>query len=415
MSWNSCRVCPKMISMNRYFADLHVHIGRTLSGHPVKVTAARSQTIPGVLEEASLRKGLDMLGIVDAACPRLCSELEGLVAEGAAREMTGGGLRYQDSLTLIPGAEVETSEENGGCAHWLAYFPTLDALRSFSCYLAEHLTNPELSTQRCHLPARVILEEVLARSGFFLPAHAFTPHKGAYGQCTPRLVDLLGEGGFSKIFALELGLSSDSGLADHLAETAELTFLSNSDAHSLKNLGREYNLLQLVEPTYAELVMALQKKEERQVLSNYGLDPRLGKYHRTQCLACGRIAVEPPPVVSCPLCGSAKVVKGVFDRIIEIGDYKEPQSPQDRPPYHYQVPLLFLPGVGPKTITKLLSHFGTEMNVLHQASYEELIGVVGEKIGRIIHEARQGELLITAGGGGTYGKVVSAARGKGYA
>lgn len=398
------------MTMNRYFGDLHVHIGRTLSGYPVKVTAARSQTIPGVLEEAAQRKGLNILGIVDAACPRLCSELEDLVAEGTARELAGGGLRYQDSLTLIPGAEVETTEENGGAAHWLAYFPTLDALRSFSCFLSEHITNPELSTQRCRLPARVILDEVVARSGIFMPAHAFTPHKGVYGCCTHRLTALLGEQGFSKIFALELGLSADTGLADHLSEVAEFTFLSNSDAHSLKNLGREYNLLLLAEPSFAELVMALQKKEGRMVLANFGLDPRLGKYHRTQCLSCGRIAEASPPVATCPDCGSPKVVKGVLDRIIEIGDWKEPSFPQGRPPYHYQVPLLFLPGVGPKTISLLLASFGTEMNVLHHVRYEELVSVVGERVALTIQQARQGKLIFNPGGGGTYGKVVPTVR-----
>ncbi|MFY9140798.1 MAG: endonuclease Q family protein [Thermacetogeniaceae bacterium] len=399
-----------MTMMNRYFLDLHVHIGRTLSGYPVKVTAARSQTIPGVLDEAALRKGLNILGIVDAACPRLCSELVELVAEGKARELTGGGLRYRDSLTLIPGAEVETTEENGAAAHWLAYFPTLEALRSFSSFLAEHITNPELSTQRCHLPAKVILDEVIARSGIFMPAHAFTPHKGVYGCCTHRLTAVLGEKGFSKIFALELGLSADTGLADHLSELAELTFLSNSDAHSLKNLGREYNLLLLAEPSFAELLMALQKKEGRRVLANFGLDPRLGKYHRSQCLSCGRIAETSPPVAICPDCGSSRMVKGVLDRIIEIGDWKEPSSPQGRPPYHYQVPLHFLPGVGPKTISLLLASFGTEMNVLHHVGYEELVSVVGEKVALTIRQAREGELVFSAGGGGTYGKVVSAVR-----
>jgi uncharacterized protein (TIGR00375 family) len=392
--------------LNKYFVDLHVHIGRTISGFPVKVTAARSQTIPGVLREAAVNKGLDILGIVDAACPRLCAELEEMTVRGVTRELAGGGLRYHDQLTLIPGAEMETTEENGKCAHWLAYFPTLAELRSFSNFLAGHVTNPELSTQRCHLPARIIQEEVLARSGLFMPAHAFTPHKGVYGQCTDRISELLGDKNFEKIFALELGLSADTLLADHLSELAPLTYLSNSDAHSLKNLGREYNLLLLADPSFEELLMALQCLDGRRVLANYGLDPRLGKYHRTFCLSCGRIAVVDPPVTSCPTCGAAKTVKGVLDRIQEIGDQDGTGYLQERPPYHYQVPLLFLPGVGPKTVSKLLEQFGTEMNVLHSVSYQDLVKVAGEKIGKVIQEARQGKLVLAAGGGGTYGKVI---------
>jgi PHP family Zn ribbon phosphoesterase len=46
------------------------------------------------------------------------------------------------------------------------------------------------------------------------------------------------------------------------------------------------------------------------------------------------------------------------------------------------------------------------MNVLHSVSYSDLVRVVGEKIGKVIQEARQGKLVLAAGGGGTYGKVV---------
>lgn len=217
---------------------------------------------------------------------------------------------------------------------------------------------------------------------------------------------MLGDKNFAQVFALELGLSADTIMADHLSELAPLTFLSNSDAHSLKNLGREYNILLLAEPSFEELLLALQCSEERRVLANYGMDPRLGKYHRTSCLSCGRIAGIEPPVTSCPTCGSDEIVKGVLDRIQEIGDLDEPCHPPQRPPYHYQVPLLFLPGVGPKTVSRLLEQFGTEMNVLHDVSDQDLVEVGGEKIGKVIQKARQGKLVLAAGGGGTYGKVV---------
>lgn len=391
--------------LTRYYADLHVHIGRTREGFPVKVTAARSQTLLHVLEEAVAKKGLDFLGIVDAACPGICRELKEMAAEGEARELPGGGLRWRERLTVIPGVEMEATEENGCSAHWLGYFPGLSELHSFSEFLAGQVTNPELSTQHCHLPARVLLSEVLARSGIFLPAHAFTPHKGVYGQCTKRLRDLLGEKNFHKIFALELGLSADTALADRLEELANITYLSNSDAHSLKNLGREYNVLLLGEPDWSELIKALQRRDGRRVAANYGLDPRLGKYHRTFCLSCGRIAGESHPVTTCIACGSPHVVKGVLDRIREIQDREAPIHPPVRPPYYHQVPLLFLPGVGPKTVSMLLERFGTEMNVLHRSSYEELMAVVGERKALVIHRARLGKLDIAAGGGGAYGKV----------
>jgi len=69
------------------------------------------------------------------------------------------------------------------------------------------------------------------------------------------------------------------------------------------------------------------------------------------------------------------------------------------------VPLEFLPKVGPKTIDKLIEFFGSEMRVLHYASYEELTKVVSEDIAKNIVLSREGKLSIEAGGGGVYGKI----------
>ena len=96
---------------------------------------------------------------------------------------------------------------------------------------------------------------------------------------------------------------------------------------------------------------------------------------------------------------------GVFDRIELIKDKKETKSPSNRPPYIYQIPLGFIPGVGGKTIDKLLGTFENEMNILHKLSKDDIEAVVGEKIANNIVRAREGEMQIHSGGGGNYGKV----------
>ena len=85
-----------------------------------------------------------------------------------------------------------------------------------------------------------------------------------------------------------------------------------------------------------------------------------------------------------------KVTFGVFDRIELIKDKKETKSPENRPPYIYQVPLGFIPGVGGKTIEKLLDNFETEMNILHKLSKDDIEAVVGEKVANSIEKARTG-------------------------
>ncbi|NPV26248.1 MAG: TIGR00375 family protein [Firmicutes bacterium] len=392
--------------MRDYFADLHIHLGRTLNNQPVKITASPNLTLRNILTECQLRKGLDLVGIVDTASPGVLAELEQMVKAGELEPLADGGLRFKDRVTLILGAEFETTEPDGGQAHWLAYFPSLEQMWKFSRVMSRYVRNLNLSTQRCQLSATQLAELVWEIGGLFVPAHAFTPHKSVYGSCISRLTALF-PADWKRIVALELGLSADSDLADHLAELRTVTYLSNSDAHSLEKIGREYNVVRLARPSYEELVKALQNAEGRQIVGNYGLDPRLGKYHRSSCLLCHTIARDiPPPVSNCPNCGSERIVKGVLDRLVEIADYSVPVHPPQRAPYYHQIPLRFLPGVGERTVTHLIDRFGSEMAVLHAASPGELAEVIGEKTAELIIQARQGKLNLAAGGGGRYGRVI---------
>jgi uncharacterized protein (TIGR00375 family) len=210
---------------------------------------------------------------------------------------------------------------------------------------------------------------------------------------------------FNKIFAIELGLSADTYLADMISELENKTFVTNSDAHSLPKIAREYNKMLVNNISFKEVVKALKNEEGRKVLCNYGLDPKLGKYHRTFCDNCNHVIETKEPVSMCPECGSNKVTFGVFDRIELIKDKEKSKSPKNRPPYVYQVPLTFIPGLGSKTIDKLLDKFGTEMTILHKLSKDDIEAVVGEKVANEIVNARDGKMKILSGGGGNYGKL----------
>ncbi len=394
--------------MRALYADLHIHIGRTRAGRPVKITAARDLTLENIARECAARKGIEIAGVVDCGSPAVIEDIEHLLAGGEMVELPGGGLRYRGATTILPGCELETVEDDGAPSHHVSYFPTLEDLRGFVGMLRGLVTNLELSSQRCRLPARKLLRLTQSAGGVFMPAHAFTPHKSPYGSCARRLSDVFGPGGMDQLLAVELGLSADSALADRIAELAPLTFTSNSDAHSLPRIAREYNVLQVEEASFSEVVLALRRAQGRRVLANYGLDPRLGKYHRTHCPGCDHIASSlPPPVLACPLCGKAEVVKGVLDRIAEIADYHEPRPPDHRPPYRYQVPLQFLPGLGAVALGKLLNRFQTEMRVLHEASQADLEMVVGARLAQLVVQARAGELPLLSGGGGRYGRPVA--------
>jgi len=395
--------------MKDLYVDLHVHIGRNGRGRPVKITASQRLTFAAVIRECRERKGLDLVGVIDCACTGVLEDLRQLIDQGELMELPEGGLRHRGRVTVVAGAEVEAVEESGGVSHHLCYFPYLRNLAEFSKIMSGYITNMELSSQRCCLPARELAAVVHSTGGILVPAHAFTPHKSVYGNACDRLADLLGSG-WEQVPALELGLSADSALADHLPELARLTFLSNSDAHSPERIGREYNVIRMEAPNYRELVLALHRTAGRGVVANYGLDPRLGRYHRSFCTVCEANVTAPPPVLACPLCGACDrhFVRGVLDRVRSLAESQGPEYPKHRPPYHYQV-LGGLRALLNRTgLNRLIARFCSEMAVLHQARPEEIASLVGLEVARSIGEAREGRLNLEAGGGGHYGRVAVA-------
>lgn len=396
--------------MKEVFADLHVHIGRCENGKPIKITAARSLNFANIARECADRKGIQIVGIIDCASPYVIEDIEKFLKNGDAYEIEDGGIIYKDKVCILLGSEVETSEKgrNGKCgaAHNVCFFPHLSDIKGFSSEMCKHIKNITLSTQRSDISGYELIDIVEKYNGILIPAHAFTPFKSYYGNCTDRIKDIFKEK-FDKIFAVELGLSSDTYLADMISELETKTFVTNSDAHSLPKIAREYNKMLVDGISFKEVVKALKNEDGRKIVCNYGLDPKLGKYHRTFCDNCNSVIETKEPVSICPKCGSDKVTFGVFDRIELIKDKKESTSPKNRPEYIYQVPLTFVPGVGSKTIDKLLETFETEMNILHKISKDDIESVVGEKTASTIIKAREGNINIQSGGGGNYGKLTA--------
>lgn len=385
--------------MKRYYVDLHIHIGRTWTGKPVKITGAKTLTFTNIIEHARHEKGLNMIGIIDSHSPEVILEMESLVSSGDMIEHHDGGLAYGD-LTVIPGSELEIYDEQcNGPIHVLVFFATIAVMREFSIWLSGHLKNVHLSSQRIYASGLDLQKKVKELGGIFIPAHVFTPFKSLYGKGVNKSLTEVFDPAL--IDGIELGLSSDTRMADQIKELHNYTFVTNSDAHSLSKIAREYQVVSMKEPSFKELGMALRKEDGRHILANYGLDPLLGKYHKTVCAECLHPAGEEDQI--CTLCGKNKMIKGVADRILELKTAD--RSPDGRPPYVHQVPLEFIPGLGPKLLEKLVNHFGSEMAILHEVPFQALTEVVPPKIADMIMNAREGKVTLAAGGGGKYGKI----------
>jgi uncharacterized protein (TIGR00375 family) len=392
--------------LQEYFADLHIHIGGGSDGSPVKITASRRLNFPNILKEAAFKKGLDIIGIIDCASPVVLNDIDKMLASGKMRELDDGGILYSEQLLVLPGAEIESREKNGGQVHYLAFFPRIKQIKNFSSTMNNYITNINLSSQAASLTGKELLKIVDYHGGIMIPAHIFTPHKSFYGRAFKTYSELFSPAEWDQIPAVELGLSADTEMADLMPELSQKSFLSNSDAHSLPKIAREYNIMELESLDFKSVIKALNRDSGSRITKNYGLNPELGKYHRSHCEDCDTIFSGKEAVLQCPDCGSDKVVVGVKDRILEIAAKKSPEHPAHRPEYIYQVPLLDIPGIGKKTAAKLFENCGTEMDVIHNLSQTELKKCMSSRIFKKIKKARQQDFAFQSGGGGSYGKVI---------
>ncbi len=429
------------------FADLHVHIARA-GGRPIKIASSPRLTVAGVVQESAKRKGLDVVAIVDAHSPPVIEEIEAFVASGELEELPGGGLRWAGQepgqvpgpepgeepgpeggramrpLLLILASEVEVSEKDIGPVHYLAYVPDLETCKGLSAFLLDRVTNIALSSQRARVSGEELARWLRREGGFLVPAHVFTPYKGLFGQGGTDLGQVFSDTALEVVWAVELGLSADTAMAEMVPSLRPFTYLTNSDAHSPETIGRECNALDLGKgpPDFRSVAEAV---KEGAVEANYGLDPRLGKYHRAYCPKCGFVAGDAPAGGTCPSCGKGKLVGGVKDRILALAGASTATPPAElaphgtgskrpqhtpgsaRPPYIHVIPLRYIPGVGPATLRLLVKSFGTELAVLHEVPEAELAEVVGGRLARLITASRGGSeaIEIEVGAGGRYGRL----------
>lgn len=83
------------------FADMHVHIGRSEKGKPIKITAARSLNFANIAKECVEKKGINIVGIIDTASPYVIEDIEAFLESGEAYELKDGGIIYKDKVCII--------------------------------------------------------------------------------------------------------------------------------------------------------------------------------------------------------------------------------------------------------------------------------------------------------------------------
>ncbi|WP_455392443.1 TIGR00375 family protein [[Eubacterium] cellulosolvens] len=385
-----------MIQIN---ADLHIHSRFSIS-------TSKFMTFKTLAQEAP-KKGIHLVGTGDCLHPQWYSELKSLdeVAEGTFE---------LDKTRFIPTVEVQ----GRGRVHHLILFPSLSTVDEFREKI-KNCSKNLTSDGRPHVPmtGAELAELATDLDALIGPCHAFTPWTGLYGYFDT-LVSCYGDL-TNRVSVLELGLSANTDYADRLAELQNVTFLSNSDAHSPYplRLGREFNQFKVQDITFAELKKAILRTGGRAVTLNVGLPPAEGKYNQSACIKCfKKYSLDESNNLNWKCSCGGRIKKGVEDRINELANYPEPRHPKHRPKYLSIIPLAEIISkaldysspniVGVKKLwDALISEFGNEIQVLLNTNLNEIERVTNHRVANAVHAFRENKIIIHPGGGGKYGEL----------
>jgi uncharacterized protein (TIGR00375 family) len=251
------------------------------------------------------------------------------------------------------------------------------------------------------------------------PAHIWTPWFAVFGSKSgfDSLEECFGNQA-EHIYAYETGLSSDPEMNWRLSALDKLTLLSNSDSHSLPNIGREANVFDLENFTYDEIYEAIKTKDIKKILYTIEFYPEEGMYHLDGHRICG-VRFTPEETKKhkdiCPVCKKPLTV-GVMNRVEELADRPAGFKPEGMPGFKKLVELdkIIAEALGVKSrssqkvkaeYNNLISQAGTEMNILLDESLENLEKMTLPNIVEGIRRVRAGELIVEPGFDGQYGTI----------
>lgn len=303
--------------------------------------------------------------------------------------------------------------------HNLIFFPDLKAVSDFSAKLSAIGNIASDGRPILGLDSRDLLEIMLDTSehGFFIPAHIWTPwfsvlgSKSGFDSIRECFEDLT-----SYITAVETGLSSDPAMNWRISSLDNLTLVSNSDAHSPANLGREANLFN-TGLDYFSIIDAMKTGDPEKFIGTLEFYPQEGKYHYDGHRKCG-ICFNPEQTCLnngiCPVCGKPLTL-GVLYRINALSDRCEGIKPKYSNTYISIVPLVDILSeifrVGPKSkkveeaYHLVISKGGPELNVLYQIPPEALDNINVPLLKVAVERMRENKVFIHPGYDGEYGKV----------
>ncbi len=396
----------------RIVADLHIH-------SRFSAACSREMEVERLAWWAK-RKGITLLGTGDFTHPVYLTSLRQQLEpaeEGLFRLREGErDIRFMLTVEIT---NIFRHEGRGRKTHTLIFAPSFAVVDQLNARLAAHgnLALDGRPTLKCSARELLVMAKEVDPTCEVIPAHVWTPWFSVLGSLSGfnSLEECYGED-VHHIRAVETGLSSDPAMNWRLSSLDGVALISNSDAHSPRKLAREANILDC-DLSYHTVLDALTSRDSTRLLSTLEFFPEEGKYHLDGHRQC-QVRLSPSETREsngrCPVC-LRKITVGVLHRIEALADRTAKYIPPDAIPSQYLLPLeeIIAAAVGQRTNTKkvnteydrLLDRYGAELRILLDLAEEELADGTPPRIVEGIMKVRRGEVDITPGYDGEYGKI----------
>ncbi len=400
--------------------DLHIHSKYSRACSP-------ALTLPNIARVCE-DKGIDIASTGDFTHPAWFSHIEENL-----EEVDSSGLyvlkNNKSKTRFILGTEISCiykHKEKVRRLHLLIFAPNIEMASKFNNELEKRGVNLKSDGRPIMgLSGKEIVKIALEvdEKMMVIPAHAWTPWFAVFGsksgydsleECFEELAP--------RIFAIETGPSSDPTMNHRLSQLDKITLISNSDAHSLDNLGREANVMVFDDEhdiNYGEVRRVIKEGDRKKFLYTIEFYPEEGKYHYDGHKDC-EVNLSPKETKQekfiCPKCKKVVTV-GVLHRVDDLADREDKDIPEEKfIPHKYIVPLREVIGrvfeVGKKAkkveqeYRRMITNVGNEFYILLHAPSEEISRHASDlNLVLAIQNMREGKVKIIPGYDGVYGVV----------
>jgi len=404
----------------RFIADLHIHS---------KYSRATSKEMsPENLWRWAQLKGITVIGTGDFTHPEWIKELrEKLEPAGSGLFSLKKRFKPKDipasckaDVSFLLSAEISCIYSKNGKVrkiHSIIFAPDFASAARINTVLLKIGNLHSDGRPILGLDAKDLLRIVTEQSpeAMLVPAHAWTPHFSIFGaasgfdsfeECYEELTP--------HIYAIETGLSSNPEMNWRLSALDKITLISNSDAHSPPKIGREANIFD-TGLSFGAMMDSI--KTGKGFSGTIEFFPEEGKYHYDGHRGCN-VSLTPKETIKhnylCPVCGR-KVTIGVMHRIEKLADRGEGIKPAGSPSFQSIIPLpeiiseALKVGVNSKAVNKeylkLIESLGNEFSILLDTPLKDIEEAGSPMIAEAVSIMRSGEVNITPGFDGEYGKV----------